>query len=454
MEILVVEDDLPSLEAVQEFLRVHGHRVTAACDGERAVELLGSRVFDLVVSDVRLPGVDGFTLFRRLRREAPSTRVILLTGYGTVPDAVAAIKEGAAEYWTKPFDHGDLLKVVGQIAEKKRIEDELDAARAHLDALGARPAIVGQSPAVVLLRERIDVIADSDAPVLITGESGTGKELVARASHDRSARRDRAFVAINCAAFPETLLEAELFGHERGAFTGAVRRRAGRFSAADGGTLFLDEISEMPLSAQVKLLRVLEDGSFEPIGTNTPTAVDVRIVSATNRDLKRLVAERKFREDLYFRLNVFHLEMPPLRDRRRDLPLLVLHFWRQSAGGAERPRISPRAWARINQYPFPGNVRELRHAIEHARVLARGAEIDVEHLPDEIRGESATGSYPSAPRTLSAAIKQFEREYLLGTLSRVGGNRTRAALLLGVSRKTLWMKLRAHGITNAELSQS
>jgi DNA-binding NtrC family response regulator len=304
---------------------------------------------------------------------------------------------------------------------------------------------------MVRLVALIDTIAQSDAPVLLTGESGTGKELAARALHERGSRRGRPFVAVNCAAFPDTLLEAELFGHERGAFTGAARRRDGRFKAAHGGTLLLDEVAEMSPHAQVKLLRVLQEGMVEPLGTNEAIAVDVRILSATHRNLKDAIATGRFREDLYYRLNVLALEIPPLRERRSDLPLLVQHFLAHLApAGFPAPAISPRAWAALSHHPFPGNVRELAHAIEHAVVLARGGEIDIQHLPADISGQSSTSDLaPGGLRPLSVAMKEFEREYLQRAVALAGGKRQRAADLLGISRKTLWEKLRLHGIVDS-----
>jgi two-component system response regulator HydG len=304
----------------------------------------------------------------------------------------------------------------------------------------------------VRLLERLETVAPSDAPVLVTGESGTGKELVARSLHALSPRREKAFVAVNCAAFPETLLEAELFGHERGAFTGAVKKRDGRFKAADGGTLMLDEISEIPLPAQAKLLRVLQEGVFEPLGTNAPVSVDVRIVSASNKNLKQRVAEGKFREDLYYRLNVLDILLPPLRERRDDIPLLVEFFLKRSADGGASSTIAPRAWAALAEYPFPGNVRELEHAIQHAVVLARGKEIDLEHLPRDIVGANApaAGQGGAVLRPLAVAAREFEREYLLRALAACEGRKARAAELLGISRKNLWEKLKTHGLGGAE----
>jgi transcriptional regulator with PAS, ATPase and Fis domain len=299
------------------------------------------------------------------------------------------------------------------------------------------------------LSDRVETIAQSDAPVLITGESGTGKELIARTLHERSTRAAKPFIAVNCAAFPETLLEAELFGHERGAFTGAVKRRDGRFKAADGGTLLLDEIAEVPLPAQAKLLRVLQEGTVEPLGTNESTRVDVRIISATHRNLRERIKDGRFREDLYYRLNVLDIEIPPLRERRGDLPLLLQYFLNKfTQPGKQSPSISPRAWAVLSQYPFPGNVREFAHAVEHAVVLAGGGEIDVEHLPAGIAGGPEGSATPGSAslRSLGSALKEFEREYLLRALAQAGGKKMKAAEILGISRKNLWEKLRLHGI--------
>jgi DNA-binding NtrC family response regulator len=300
------------------------------------------------------------------------------------------------------------------------------------------------------LLDRVNTIATSHAPVLIHGESGTGKELVARGLHDRGARRGKPFVAVNCAAFPDTLLEAELFGHERGAFTGAIKRRDGRFRAAHGGTLLLDEVAEMSLPAQAKLLRVLQEGTVEPLGTNESVRVDVRVVSATHRGLKERIAAGLFREDLYYRLNVLNVDIPPLRDRKGDLPLLVQYYLKKlTKPGKSTPRVSPAAWIALAEYPFPGNVRQLGHAVEHAMVLAGGAEIEVHHLPREIAraGEISRATAP-VPRPLGTALKEFEREYLQRALAQADGKRTLAAEILGISRKNLWEKLRMHGFND------
>jgi DNA-binding NtrC family response regulator len=454
LRVLLVEDDPDVRLAVSPVLAAAGHEVVAVTDGAAALERLTAEVFDVVVTDVRLPKVDGLAVFRAARALPTRTDVILMTSFASVADAVNALKEGAHDYLTKPFDVDELVLRVGAIGRRRSLERELEAARARL-AAGTDAEIVGASPAMAAVLDRLATVAPSDAPVLVVGETGTGKELAARRLHARSTRASGPFIAVNCAAFPDTLLEAELFGYERGAFTGAVKKREGRFKAADHGTLFLDEVSEMPLSAQAKLLRVVQDGVIEPLGTNAGVRVDVRLVSATNRDLKKAIAEGRFREDLYYRLHGVGLHLPPLRDRPGDLPLLVTHFLsRYIAAGQKLPEISLPAWQALSTYPFPGNVRELAHAVQHAAVLSRGGTILVEHLPDDIvrvATGAARGQRNVVP--LAAVIKQAEREHLLKALAIAGGKRMAAAELLGISRKNLWEKLRAHGISDSDLDE-
>ena len=455
LRILLVEDDADVRLAVAPALSAAGYDVKAVTDGAAALERLAAEVFDVVVTDVRMPRVDGLAVFRAARALPTQTDVILMTSFASVADAVSALKEGAHDYLTKPFDVDELVLRVGMIARRRGLEHELEAARARL-AHGTEGDIVGASPVMAGLLDRLATVAPSDVPVLVVGETGTGKELVARRLHARSARSSGPFVAVNCAAFPETLLEAELFGYERGAFTGAVKRRDGRFKAADHGTLFLDEVAEMPLTAQAKLLRVVQDGVIEPLGTNTGVRVDVRLVSATNRDLKKAIAEGRFREDLYYRLHGVGLSLPPLRERPGDLPLLVAHFLARSVAiGRRRSRTSRwRPGRRSPVYPFPGNVRELAHAVRHAAILSRGGAIQLEHLPDDIvKVATATSRGQHLVAPLTTVIKQAEREHLLKALAFAGGKRVRAAELLGISRKNLWEKLRAHGISDSDLDE-
>jgi DNA-binding NtrC family response regulator len=446
LDILLVDDEADIRLPLGEALRELGHRVSLAADGGEAMHCLDRQTFHLVMSDVRLPKVDGFTILRRLRDERPDTHVVLMTAFGTIQEAVAAVKETAVDYVTKPFELPEVLAIVHRIDERGQLLRELAEARAELAAKHADQMIEGRSPAMVHLREQIGAIAASSAAVLLVGESGTGKEMAARMLHAISERRQAPFVAVNCAAVPATLIEAELFGHERGAFTGAVKRREGRFKAADGGTLFLDEIGEMPTEVQVKLLRVLQDGVFEPIGTNTPVKVDVRLVSASNRDLRTLAAEGKFRQDLYYRIKVFELRLPPLRERLADLPLLVEQFLREfTPSGAESPVIAPAAWAALQTHSYPGNVRELKHAIQHAIILAHGQPIQSHHLPMDFRGQ--VEAPPSAAiEPLALVMAQFEKEYVERVLRSTGGERARAAELLGISRKNLWEKMVKYGV--------
>lgn len=457
LDVLLVDDEPTIRLSVGDAIADAGHRLTLAVDGLDALEKIKKQRFDVVVSDIRMPRLDGLSLFRQLRELVPETDVILVTAYGAVEDAVQALKQGARDYLTKPFDIGELLVRLERLAERHDLKRQLSQARQALARQDERRAIVGNAPIMQQLLDRIDTVACTDAPVLILGESGTGKELVARRLHECSERVNAPFIPVHCAAFPETLIEAELFGHERGAFTGAVRRRDGRFRAAHGGTLFLDEVAEIPLPTQAKLLRVLQEGVVEPLGTNTPQPVDVRVISATHRDLKRCIAEGTFREDLYYRLNVLDVRLPPLRERRADLPLLVEAFLRRHGQEGPAPTLSPAAWQALNLYAFPGNVRELEHAIQHAVVLSRGGAIERAHLPqdllsalssqpEETAGAAVNGLASEPVGPLSEAVRAFEYDYLLRALEQTEGKKLKAAKLLGISRKSLWEKLKNHGI--------
>jgi DNA-binding NtrC family response regulator len=442
LNVLLADDD-PSLRAsLSTLLQSRGHRVTTATSGDDAFARLEREDFDLVISDVQMPGMDGLTLLHHLRHRWTGTDVVLITAYAAVEDAISAIRDRAVDYLTKPFEIDRLLDAVARVDESRHVQRELVRTKDDRSALAR---LVARSAPMMRVKQHVSAIADSDAAVLITGESGTGKELVARAIHERSPRREQPFVAINCAAVPPTLVGAELFGHERGAFTGADRRREGRFKAANLGTLFLDEIGEMPIEVQALLLRVLQEGTFEPLGSNTPVSVDVRIVSATNRDLKERVSQGRFREDLYYRLKVFDVQLPPLRARAGDLMLLTEQFLRAFTRiGDPVPSLSPAAWAALLGHPFPGNVRELKHAIQHAAVLARGQkEIDLEHLPGEIRG-AAAGARHTPALSLPTAVAEFERECIRRALEFSSGERKRAAEVLGISRKVLYQKLARH----------
>lgn len=452
LEILFADDEPTIRLSIGDALADAGYSVTLAADGQEALNHLDGRIFDLVISDIRMPKVDGLTLFRKVKELSPLTEVMLITAYGAVADAVQALQEGARDYLTKPFDTGELLLRVSRIAERTKMRQALATARASLARRPKVSRIIGGSQVMSKLLERIDTLAPSEASILIMGASGTGKELVARRLHRLSTRHAGPFMAVHCAAFPQSLIEAELFGHERGAFTGAVRRREGRFVAADGGTLFLDEVAEIPLPTQAKLLRVLQEHEVEPLGTNAPVSFDARIISATHRDLRKEVEEGRFREDLYYRLNVLDVRVPTVRERREDIPLLVEHFCRAFSPDPENPPpISPAAWMAINEYSFPGNVRELEHAIHHGCVLSRGQEILVQHLPRHIVGEEALEAPSSSGvEPLGVAARAFERAYLLRALREAKGRKMEAAKLLGISRKNLWEKLKGHKVEESE----
>jgi two-component system, NtrC family, response regulator AtoC len=441
LDVLVIDEDAQFRDGLGRRLRAHAHRVLECPDLAAGLRYLDQKRFDLVLVTHAPPSVDGLEILRHVRREAMPTDVVLLTARAQLAEALAAMREQAADYVEKPCDEETLLRLTSN-AERRRASAEPLDEPSSLDDL----MLWGDSPAMARLQERVTAIASSEAAVLLTGETGTGKELVARAIHRRSRRAERPFVAVNCAAFPDTLIEEELFGHERGAFTGALRRREGRFRAAHGGTLFLDEIAEMSLSAQAKLLRVLQDLSFEPIGSNTTQKVDVRVISATHRDLREMARQGRFRDDLYYRIKVCDIHLPALRDRPAELAPLIDHFLRRLAPDGSTPRLSPLARARLLSYSYPGNIRELAHALEHALVLSRGRSIDLEHLPAEVVGTPQEIDLGQMTRPLAEAVREFERAYLMRALQLAGGVRVRAAQLLGISRKTLWMKLRELGI--------
>jgi DNA-binding NtrC family response regulator len=452
--VLIVEDDALTRSTMRDAMADAGHVVEAVSDGQMALSRLSEMRFDVVITDVRMPHVDGLFVFRHVREHHRDCGVILITAHGNVSDAVEALKSGVDDYVIKPFDMAEMAIRVERLGERIRLNQELREARANLGGAGLSGKLIGRSPIMLSLVERVQTVAPTDASVVIVGESGTGKELVARAVHDSSSRAAGPFIAVNCAAFPETLIEAELFGHERGAFTGATHRREGRFKVADKGTLLLDEVGEIPLSVQAKLLRVLQEGTIEPLGSNRSVTLDVRLICATHRNLRQMIAAGTFREDLYYRLNVLDIQVPPLRSRRSDLPLLVNHFYRRFAGEQKELRMQPRAWAALMNHSFPGNVRELEHAIHHAVVLARGKDIDLMHLPADIRGHELQNSdAPTKIRPLGESMKDFERQCLIMALNATNGTKFKAARLLGISRKTLWEKLKAHHITDSNLDE-
>ncbi|MBN1442515.1 MAG: sigma-54-dependent Fis family transcriptional regulator [Planctomycetes bacterium] len=442
--ILIVEDDARQREILADFLRRRGYGLRDAPDAETALRLLDDGRPDLVLMDVRMPGMGGIRGLELMRERDPSLAVILLTAYAQVPDAVEAMRAGAVDYLEKPIDLGELSAVIAET-----IGEPEGGAPADLPPLPAGFVVASEAMRKVVAEAAL--VAPSSATVLVTGESGTGKELVAELIHQRSRRSHGPFVRVNCAAIAPTLVETELFGHVRGAFTGAEADRAGRFEAADGGTLFLDEIGELPLEVQPKLLRVLEDSSFERVGESHSRKVDVRVVAATNRDLDREVEGARFREDLFWRLNVFRIHLPPLRERREEIPVLARRFLARA--GKERARISPAALRVLEAYEWPGNVRELGNIAMRAGVLASGDVILPEHLPDALR-EHIPPRAAGAPSVSAGddrdadgvrTVEEAEREAIREALERTGGNRTRAAKLLGISRRTLLYRLKKYG---------
>jgi DNA-binding NtrC family response regulator len=446
-KILVAEDTDDMRDLLHEVLEDAGFDVIAAADGDEAMTHLGrlSEMIDLVITDVRMPGIKGDELLaavRACRAEAP---VIIITAFGSVEQAVELVKVGAFQYLTKPFETVDLMRAVEEALERSAPQRE--QARLRRESPETPPKIIGASLPMRELFELIAVAARSASTVLITGESGTGKELVARAIHELSERKGQ-FVPINCVAIPADLIESELFGHMGGAFTGAKGPRAGLFEAADQGTLFLDEIGEMPMSVQPKLLRALQEGAIRRVGDNSERAVNVRVVAATNRNLEDDVREGRFRDDLFWRLNVIQLRVPPLRERAFDIPLLVEHFLTKSAQASGRPPldVAPEALAILTAYSWPGNVRELENAIERAIAFATGPLLTTDVLPKRIRSSGFMAELIERSSEQNLTLRELEREYIMKMLQRTEGNKKRAAQLLGLDRKTLYRKLEGYRI--------
>jgi DNA-binding NtrC family response regulator len=448
--ILLVDDEDALRGVVAERLGEEGFDVVEAASGEAALEQLQRFAFDVIISDLRLPGIDGRQVIAAALERYPGILAIVVTGYATVKDAVDVIKRGAADFVAKPFQFDELLHVINSAREQQRLKDENAYLRQQLDQRFGLGAMVGKSGPMQALYQLIESVAASSATVLIAGETGTGKEMVARAVHQSSLRRQHKYVAINCGAIPEALLEAELFGHVRGAFTGAVGSRQGRIEQADKGTLFLDEVGTMSASLQMKLLRVLQEREFERIGDPRTIKVDVRIIAATNADLGKMVKDGTFREDLFYRLNVVAVQLPPLRDRLEDIPLLVARFIEKlqpPSDGREPVVVSQEAMRRLMAYRWPGNVRQLENVIERAFALGAGRRrIDVDDLPPDLRGESApadvTPRLTESGLDLPALVLAFERQLIDQALARTDGNRGAAARLLGLKRTTLVEKLR------------
>jgi two-component system response regulator HydG len=461
--LLVADDDPAVRQSLERMLLREGYTVVLAPDGQAAMERLRAGGIDLVLSDLRMPGLTGLELLREVKAVSPDLDVIMLTAFGTVEEAVRAMKDGAVDFLTKPFQRAQLIRVIRKALERRALIQENKALQQRLDDLLGQGAIIGVSPAFRRTMTLVDQVANSSATVLIHGESGTGKELFARAIHDRSPRRDGPFIAVNCAALPETLLESELFGYEKGAFTGAAARKEGRFELADGGTLFLDEVADLSPVTQPKILRVLQEGEFERVGATRTIRVDVRIVAASNQDLATLVKEKRFREDLYYRLNVINVTAPPLRDRRGDVAVLAQHFLRLY--GAKNNRrlegFDDDALRCLEAYQWPGNVRELENVVERAVVLARGTTVALTDLPENIADRSvmldrdaegpagddepAAGAVPEGyfKIRVGTSLAEVEQRLLEETLRLTKGNKTLAAKVLGIDPKTVFRKLKA-----------
>ncbi len=443
--ILVVDDEATQLELVSGYLEKHGYEVMTAPNGQRALELFRREPVELILTDQRMPDLSGLELLKAARAINPETYVIVMTAYGNVGSAVEAMQAGAADYLTKPLQLEDLLHKVERACERHRLCVENRELREQLQDRHRIEGIIGESGQMLEVASLVRRVAPSEATVLIRGESGTGKELIAKAIHYASPRAANPLIRVNCAALPENLLESELFGHEKGSFTGAVATRKGRFEAADGGTLFLDEIGDLPLHLQAKLLRVLQEKEFERVGSSHPLKIDVRVLSATHRDLESLMKSGQFREDLYYRLNVVTVVLPPLRDRRQDLPVLMDHFLRLFAQKNNKivRGFSREAREALLRYDYPGNVRELENLIERAVVLTRDEVIDRGDLPLTLE-ESETREEKEAH--LLAAVEGLERRMIKDALGRAGGIQTRAAELLGITERALRYKLAKYGL--------
>ena len=442
--VLVVDDEAANVASLERIFKREGFRALTAGGAKEALAIARSHRVEVVLTDLMMPGVSGLELLKALRQVLPDTEVVLMTAYGTVETAVQAMREGAYDFVEKPLKKMTIVKTVRKAAERQSLMAENRSLRQEIKNLTSRE-IVGSSPALRRVLDVANQAAPSAATVLVLGESGTGKELLARYIHDRSARAAGPFVAVNCSAIPETILEAELFGHERGAFTGAHERREGRFAKAAGGTLFLDEIGDLSPSVQVKLLRVLQEGEYEPVGGDTVPA-DVRIVAATNRDLGAEVEAGRFREDLFYRLNVIAITAPPLRDRRDDIPLLVDHFLGVYCAKNRRARLSAthEVLQLLSDYRWPGNVRELENVIERAAVLCRTDKLSAEDLPANVR-DAAVAEPGSLTISVGTPLDQVERLLIRETLRHAGGDKSVAAQMLGISSRTIYRKLAEMG---------
>ncbi len=443
--ILIVDDEKNTREGLKWALEQTGADIFLAEDGEQALIKLGSIHVDLVLSDLKMPKMDGMELLDHVRDEFPDLDFVILTGHGTVETAVGAMKKGAFDYLIKPVNIDELQLTVERAFDQKEMRQENERLRKEVDDRYGFDSIVGRSPQMENVFERVRQVAPTKANVLIQGETGTGKELIAKAIHFNSPRRRKPFIAVNCGALTQTLLESELFGHEKGAFTGAVKQKPGRFELANGGTILLDEIGETTPELQVRLLRVLQEQEFERVGGTKPVKVDVRVIAATNRDLKKEVEAGRFREDLYYRLNVIRIDLPPLRERQDDIPLVAAFYLKQFNEEHGKSLVfNPKTLQALQAYHWPGNVRQLRTIIESSVILSAGKEILPKNLPDEIKSEAVPSN--TVRLRVGMTVSDAERELIKATLADYGGNKARAARTLGLGRKTLYRKLEEYGI--------
>jgi len=439
--ILIVDDDIVVRDSLRKWFESEGFEVSIAPGAAAALEMLSRQRFDLALVDIKMPGVDGIELQAKLREIDASMPVIIMTGFASVETAVRALKNGAYDYITKPFDPDELVHLVNKAISHKRAEREVSRLKENLDEIFPETRLIGQSPAMKRVIELVETVAPTDATVLITGESGTGKEVVARAIHALSPRRYNPMVVIHCGALTESLLESELFGHERGAFTGAQARKKGKFEVADGGTVFLDEISDISLRVQTDLLRVLQEKEIVRVGDTMPVKVDFRAIAATNKSLERLVEERLFRPDLYYRLNVFAINIPPLRERKEDTPLLAAHFLEKFARQMNRPpqRLAPETLDLLMRYDWPGNVRELENAIERALLMRREGDLKPEDFPFQL--------HPAGPAVATGQrLEDIEKAHIERVLAETRWNLSKAARILDIDRTTLYNKIRKYGL--------
>jgi len=451
-KILIVDDEKNTREGLKWALESQAEEVLLAGDGEEALDILVEETIDLVVSDLKMPKTDGMELLNKIRDDFPEIEFVMLTGHGTIETAVEAMKVGAFDYLIKPVNIEELSILVKRVFEQRDLKRENERLKAQINERYGFENIVGNSAPMQQIFQIIRQVSPTRASVLVDGDTGTGKELVAKAIHFNSTRKNQPFIAVNCGALSQSLLESELFGHEKGAFTGAMKQRAGRFEAANKGTIFLDEIGETTPEFQVKLLRVLQEQEFERVGGSKPIKVDVRIIAATNRDLKKEVDEGRFREDLYYRLNVIKISIPSLKERREDIPLLVHHFLKQfSQENGRNLNISPKAMAMLQNFDWPGNVRQLRTMMESICILTTGKEIQPSNLPPDLQGDAEPQHHLKL--SVGITVREAERELIRATLSELNGNKAKAARVLGLGRKTLYRKLEEYEISDKKESE-